>query len=132
MIKNIIADIERLPHQAPVRFVTEVIKDGEVDSISIVTFNEKPTLAAIVEAAAQNVIFIASLYRVYDGGVLTGMKHVVLHEVLESGSYRIESKISAQLDNFCIFTFELFRDEKVMASGEFNVVMKERDVPFSV
>ena len=126
MIKNIIADIERLPHQAPVRFVTEVIKDGENDAICMLEFSEKPTLAAIVEAAAQNVIFIASLYRVYDGGVLTGMKHVVLHETLEKGSYKIESIISAQLDNFCIFTFELFQNEKVMAEGEFNVVMKER------
>ena len=122
-----IADIERLPHQAPVRFVTEVIKDGEVDSISMVTFNEKPTLAAIVEAAAQNVIFIASLYRVYDGGVLTGMKNVSLIEPLEMGTYRIESKISAQLESFCIFSFQLFADKKLMVEGEFNVVMKKRE-----
>ena len=121
-----IADIERLPHQAPVRFVTEVIKDGEVDSISMVTFNEKPTLAAIVEAAAQNVIFIASLYRVYDGGVLTGMKNVSLIEPLEMGTYRIESKISAQLESFCIFSFQLFADKILMVEGEFNVVMNER------
>ncbi|RUM76747.1 MAG: hypothetical protein DSZ11_00145 [Sulfurovum sp.] len=121
-----IADIERLPHQAPIRFVTEVIKDGENDAISMVEFNEKPTLSSIVESAAQNVIFITSLYRVYDGGVLTGMKHILLHQTLEKGIYRIESKISAQLDSFCIFTFQLFQNEKVMVEGEFNVVMKKR------
>jgi len=122
-----IADIDRLPHKAPVRFVSEVIKDGEVDSISMVTFKEKPTLSAIVEAAAQNVIFIASLYRVYDGGVLTGMKNISFKESIEMGTYKIESKISAQLDSFCIFTFELFSDERVVAMGEFNVIMKERE-----
>lgn len=122
-----IADIDRLPHKAPVRFVSEVIKDGEVDSISMVTFKEKPTLSAIVEAAAQNVIFIASLYRVYDGGVLTGMKNISFKESIEMGTYKIESKISAQLDSFCIFTFELFSDERVVAIGEFNVIMKERE-----
>jgi hypothetical protein len=126
-----IADINRLPHKAPVRFVREVIKDGEDDAISMLEFLESPTLSAVVESAAQNVIFIASLYRVYDGGVLTGMKNIVRHEKLESGSYRIESKISAQLDNFCIFTFELFRDERVVAEGEFNVVMKRRDIPLT-
>jgi len=122
-----IADIDRLPHKAPVRFVSEVIKDGEVDSISMVTFKEKPTLSAIVEAAAQNVIFIASLYRVYDGGVLTGMKNISFKESIEMGTYKIESKISAQLDSFCIFTFELFSDKRVVAMGEFNVIMKERE-----
>lgn len=124
-----IADINRLPHQAPVRFLTEVIKDGEDDAISMLEFLEKPTLSAVVEAAAQNVIFIASLYKVYNGGVLTGMKNIILHDKLKSGKYRIESKISAQLDNFCIFSFELFRDNKVIAEGEFNVVMKARETP---
>ncbi len=122
-----IADINRLPHQAPVRFVKEVIKDGENDAICMLEFLEKPTLSAIVEGAAQNVIFIASLYRVYDGGVLTGMKNILCHEKLEKGTYRIESQISAQLDNFCIFSFKLFQDEKVMVEGEFNVVMKQRE-----
>ena len=121
-----IANINRLPHQAPVRFISEVLKDGEDDAISMLEFLEKPTLASVVEAGAQNVIFIASLYRVYDGGVLTGMKNIVRLEVLEKGTYRIESKISAQLDNFCIFTFELFQAERLMAEGEFTVVMKER------
>jgi len=121
-----IVDIERLPHQAPIRFVIEVIKDGENDAISMVEFKEKPTLSAVVESAAQNVIFISSLYHIYDGGVLTGMKHILLHQTLERGVYRIESKISAQLDSFCIFTFQLFQNEKVMVEGEFNVVMKER------
>lgn len=123
-----IADINRLPHQAPVRFLTEVIKDGEDDAICMLEFLEKPTLSAVVEAAAQNVIFIASLYKVYNGGVLTGMKNIILHDKLKSGKYRIESKISAQLDNFCIFSFELFRDNKVIAEGEFNVVMKAREM----
>ncbi len=126
-----IADINQLPHKAPVRFVREVIKDGENDAISMLEFLEPPTLASVVESAAQNVIFITSLYRIYDGGVLTGMKNIVRYERLEAGVYRIESKISTQLDSFCIFTFELFRNEKVVAEGEFNVVMKQRDMPLT-
>jgi len=121
-----IITIDKLPHKIPVKFIVEVIKNGENDAIAMVEFHEKPTLSAVVESAAQNVIFIASLYRVYDGGVLTGMKQILLHQTLEKGIYKIESKISAQLDNFCIFTFQLFQDEKVMAEGEFNVVMNKR------
>ncbi len=124
-----IVDIDRLPHKAPVRFISEVIKNGENDAISMLKFLEPPTLSSVVESAAQNVIFITSLYRIYNGGVLTGMKNIVRYEKLEAGAYRIESKISAQLDSFCIFTFELFRDERVVAEGEFNVVMNQREIP---
>jgi len=121
-----IIGIDKLPHKIPVRFIVEVIKNGENDAISMVKFHEKPTLSAVVESAAQNVIFISSLYRTYDGGVLTGMKQIVLHEPLEKRTYTIESRISTQLDSFCVFTFQLFKDEKVMVEGEFNVVMNKR------
>ena len=122
-----IVKIDKLPHKEPIRFIKEVVKNGRDDAISMIEFNEKPTLSAVVESAAQNVIFITSLYRLYNGGVLTGIKNVVFHKPLERGSYRVESKISTQLENFCLFSFEIFKDELLMASGEFNVVMNRRE-----
>ena len=122
-----IVKLDKLPHKAPVRFIKEVLKNGEDDAVSMIEFNEKPTLSAVVESAAQNVIFISSLYRLYEGGVLTGMKNVQFSNPLEQGVYRMESKIATQLDNFCLFSFEMFKDEVVMASGEFNVVMNKRE-----
>lgn len=126
MIREVVADVDRLPHKSPIRFLTEVLEAREDDAISMLEFLEPPTLSAIVESAAQNVIFIASLYRLYDGGVLTGMKNIISHEKLDRGVYRVESGISAQLDNFCIFNFQLFQESRLMAEGEFNVVMKKR------
>ena len=121
-----VEDINRLPHLAPVRFVKEVLVAGEVDSACIVAFEEEPTLAAIVEAAAQNVIFIASLYRDFDGGVLTAMKKVKLLKDLEKGSYKVESIISARLDNFSIFTFKLSQNDEIFVEGQMSIVMKAR------
>lgn len=121
-----VEDINRLPHLAPVRFVKEVLVAGEVDSASIVEFEEEPTLAAIVEAAAQNVIFITSLYRDFDGGVLTAMKKVKLLKPLEKGSYKVESVISARLDNFSIFTFKLSQDDEIFVEGQMSIVMNAR------
>ena len=121
-----VEDINRLPHLAPVRFVKEVLVAGEVDSASIVEFEEEPTLAAIVEAAAQNVIFITSLYRDFDGGVLTAMKKVTLLKPLEKGSYKVESVISARLDNFSIFTFKLSQDDEIFVEGQMSIVMNAR------
>ena len=122
-----VEDINRLPHLAPVRFVTEVLVAGEKNSACIVEFVEEPTLAAIVEAAAQNVIFIASLYRDFDGGVLTAMKKVKLLKPLEKGSYKVESVISARLDNFSIFTFKLSQNDDICVEGQMSIVMKARE-----
>ncbi len=121
-----IVDINRLPHLAPVRFVTEVLKAGEVDSASMVTFEEVPTLSAIVESAAQNVIFITSLYRDFEGGVLTGMKRVKLLKNLEKGSYQVQSILSARLDNFSMFKFTLLKDNEIFVEGEMSIVMNHR------
>jgi hypothetical protein len=121
-----VEDIGRLPHKDPVRFITEVKIAAEDDAASLVEFKEKPTLAAIVEAAAQNVIFIASLYRIYDGGVLTGMKNIELLRELDAGVYRVESAVTARVDNYAIFRFNLSTEEGIFVEGEMNIVMEER------
>ena len=122
-----VEDINRLPHLAPVRFVKEVLVAGELNSACIVAFEEEPTLAAIVEAAAQNVIFIASLYRDFDGGVLTAMKKVNLLKPLKKGSYKVESAIAARLDNFSMFKFTLSQNNAIFVEGEMSIVMKARE-----
>ena len=121
-----VEDINKLPHLAPVRFVTEVLKAGEMDSTSMVTFEEVPTLSAIVESAAQNVIFITSLYRDFEGGVLTGMKRVKLLKNLEKGSYKVQSILSARLDNFSMFKFTLLKDNEIFVEGEMSIMMNHR------
>jgi hypothetical protein len=118
---------KKLPHKVPVRFIKEVEIEGEYHAISLVEFTETPTLSAVVEAAAQNVIFILSLYKDYDGGVLTGMKNIELSESLQAGIYRVESEISTQLESFCMLRFKLSKEDKSIVKGEISIVMKERD-----
>ncbi|NEW60921.1 hypothetical protein GSY74_06455 [Sulfurovum sp. bin170] len=117
----------KLPHKAPVRFIKKVEVEGENHAVSLVEFTETPTLSAVVEASAQNVIFILSLYRDYDGGVLTGMKNIELFELLHSGVYRVESRISTQLESFCMLNFRLSKEERTIVKGEMSIVMRERD-----
>jgi len=117
----------KLPHKAPVRFIKEVLEEGEDYAISIVEFDETPTLSAIVEASAQNVIFILSLFEIYHIGVLTGMKNIKLHQKLNAGTYRVETNIFASLDNFYIFTFKLFdNNDTLIVDGEITILLEER------
>lgn len=117
---------KRLPHKYPVRFIKEVLEEGESHAVSLLEFKEKPTLPAVVEAAAQNVVFIASMYREYDGGVLTGMKNVELLEELHAGEYTVHSAIGARIEHFCTIKFELLEQTKIVAQGEMNIVMQRR------
>ena len=116
---------EYLPHKKPVRFIKELIEGGKNHSISLVDFIETPTLSAVVEAAAQNVIFITSVNKDYDGGVLTRMKKVKRFKNLKIGTYRIESHIVAQIDNYANFKFLLSKDGEIYTEGEMNITMKE-------
>jgi len=117
----------KLPHKAPVRFIKEVLEEGEDYAISIVEFDEAPTLSAIVEASAQNVIFILSLFEIYHIGVLTGMKNIKLHQKLNVGTYRVKTEIFARLDNFYMFTFKLFdNNDTIIVDGEITILLEER------
>jgi len=117
----------KLPHKAPVRFIKEVLEEAEDYAISIVEFDETPTLSAIVEASAQNVIFILSLFEIYHIGVLTGMKNIKLHQKLNAGTYRVKTKIFARLDNFYMFTFKLFdNNDTIIVDGEITILLEER------
>ncbi len=117
---------DRLPHKEPVRFIEKVELEAKNHSISLVKFKEKATLASVVEAAAQNIIFIKSLYEEFDGGVLTGMKNIELLDELGEGIYRVESTVLAKLDNFCTLSFVLSRENKPVVKGQINIVMEER------
>ena len=118
---------EKLPHKAPVKFIKEVIQEGENHALSIVEFDEVPTLSAIVESAAQNVIFILSLFEIYHIGVLTGMKDIKLHRELKKGTYLVHTEIFASLDNFYIFKFELSDNDKtIVVDGEITILLERR------
>ena len=118
---------EKLPHKEPVKFIKEVIDEGKNHAVSIVEFDEEPTLSAIVEASAQNVIFILSLFDKYHIGMLTGMKEVKLYQDLKAGTYRVKTEIFANLDNFYMFKFELF-DKKgtIVVDGEITILLERR------
>jgi len=117
---------DHLPHKKPVRFIEEVLEEGEEHAVSLVVFHEKPTLSAMVEAAAQNIIFISSLNRIFNGGVLTLMKNVNLLNELEAGTYKVKSEIVARIDNYATFKFDLSIDGETFVTGEINLVMNRR------
>ncbi len=117
---------KKLPHKYPVRFIKEVEIEREDDAISLVEFKEKPTLSALLEAGAQNTVFIQSLYAKFDGGVLSSIKYAELLAPFEAGVYRVKSSIVSRLDPFVVVAFVFLQQEDILAKGEINIVMNPR------
>ncbi len=117
---------EQLPHKAPVKFIKTVEVEGENHAVSLVEFNDKPTLSAVVEAAAQNIIFIKSIFNNNYNGVLTGMKNVQLLKELDSGIYTVTTDKLAELDNFFILKFILSKEDDIYADGEVSIYRESK------
>ncbi len=117
---------EKLPHKEPVKFIKEVEAEGENHAVSIVEFKQKPTLSAVVEAAAQNIVFITSIFKGTYKGVLTGMKNIELLGEIESGLYRVHTEKKAELDDFFILEFEMLKGGEVVVRGEINIYRESK------
>ncbi len=118
--------IETLPHKEPVRFIKEVEISEENDARSIVDFKTIPTLAASVEAAAQNVIFIKSIPRHHSAGFLTGMKNIKQLIKFDKNVYVVRTEVVARLQNYYLLGFVMYEQElgDEVASGQFNIIVK--------
>jgi hypothetical protein len=55
------------------------------------------------------------------------MKKVQLLKPLKKGTYKVESAITARLDNFSMFSFKLSQENEVFVEGQMSIVMKARE-----
>ena len=117
---------EKLPHKPPVRFIKEVIESADTYAVSLVHFDTSPTLSATVEAAAQNIVFILSVFKEGYMGVLTAAKSVKLHEPPDKGTYRVYTEKTAEFEDFFMLHFTLTREEKLYVSGEISIYREKQ------
>ena len=121
----------KLPHQKPILFVKTVIESAEHDANTEVEFPYNPTLAMMVEAAAQSSAFVrvskekaaANLPQDCAEGMLIGLKKVSLHEKSCHCSQRIAITYSGNLQNFFSFDFSVSEGERSICSGTLNVIL---------
>lgn len=118
--------LSKLPHKDPVRFIKTVQKEEDDYAVSLVEFKDVPTLSTVVEAAAQNIIFIKSIFKDSYKGVLTGMKNIELLGEIDKGIYTMHTKKIGGLDNFFVCNFECFKEGKKIAHGEISIYRESK------
>jgi len=112
-----------LPHQPPIRFAKYIISKEE-DSAKIFTeFPQLPSLAMLVEAAAQSCAALESGDN--KEGYLLALKNIKLHEELTKNSYTIIVSKEHDFGNMIYVGFEVMDGTVKVADGYLTVAIQE-------
>jgi hypothetical protein len=109
----------KLPHQAPIRFAKYVISKEENTAVVKVKFDTIPSLPMIVEAAAQSSAALSDTESKM--GFLVTLKNIKLLEKLNALEYDIKVSLEHQFEDFRYFSFEVYYNNILVATGVFIV-----------
>lgn len=113
-----------LPHQAPVKFAKYIISKDETSAIVRVEFDSLPSLAMLIEAAAQSsAAFGSESTESVEMGFLVTLKNIKLLNEPSSLEYDAKITFEHKLNNLRYFNFEMSTKESVIASGTFVIAI---------
>ena len=115
-----------LPHLAPIKFVKN-ISYKELNKARVeVEFNEVPSLAMMVEAAAQSSSVIGN--EDVDIAYLVSMKNIQLLTPPTQNRFEIEVINEHNLENMKYISFNVFEKEKIIVNGSFIISLNLKKV----
>lgn len=116
-----------LPHLPPIKFATETLTCKDQQATVRCEFPTLPTLAMLVEAAAQSTMAVLNT-DVAMNGFLVLIKDTVLHVKPKSLIAIVEVEMRLSLGNSSEFYFEVLEKPagERYASGSFVIVLEER------
>ncbi len=111
-----------LPHLAPIRFAKYIISKDEASALVRVEFDSPPSLAMLVEAAAQS---SGAFSNGEDKmGFLVTLKNIKLLEKAKALEYDVRVTYQHALDTLTYFSFEVNDKERIIASGVFVIALQ--------
>lgn len=111
-----------LPHQDPIRFAKYIISKDETSALVRVEFTSLPSLAMLVEAAAQSSGAFSEAEEKM--GFLVTLKNVKLLQKAEALEYDIRVTYQHSLDALTYFSFEVISAKRLIASGVFVIAIQ--------
>jgi len=113
-----------IPHLPPIRFVKSLLYcDSQSASVKI-AFEEIPTLAMLVEAAAQSSSGIEDDDNKAKMGFLVSLKNVELLQELKLLEYTADIELVHKSDNFKSLLFTIKQNKKTVAKGTFSIALQ--------
>jgi hypothetical protein len=108
----------KLPHLPPLLFAKEVLEHDETSATVLCQFPYPPTLAMLVEAAAQSSSAVDS--KEVKEGFLVSVSDAALHKKVMEKKVAITVKNECTMGTMTIFTFNIAN----IADGRFTVHVK--------
>lgn len=110
-----------LPHQDPIRFAKYIISKESNRARVKIEFDEIPSLAMMIEAAAQSSAAIG------EGdakmGFLVSLKNVKLLQTPLKKSLEVEIVNEHNMENMKMMNFDIFDDETKVSTGSFMIAI---------
>jgi len=112
-----------LPHKAPILFVKKVLQRDEKSAKVLVAFEEIPSLAMLIEAAAQGSAALG------DGsakmGFLVSLKNIKQTQEVSSKEFEIDVVNENDLGTMRAVSFEVFEKKVSVANGSLVIKLEE-------
>ncbi|WP_428025203.1 hypothetical protein [Arcobacter sp.] len=113
-----------LPHQKPIKFVKNIIKQKDNKAIISCSFPFLPTLSMICEASAQATIAFSPTKEDIKIGFLISLKNIEQLQELTQNEYLIELEKSFTFGSMTEFSFKLLNDNQLFAQGELTIALE--------
>lgn len=114
-----------LPHLKPLRFLKEIVDKNLDIAKTRVEFDSVPSLAMLVEAAAQSASALG------DGktktAYLAALKNIKLLCPLNEKNFEIEVQNQHSLENMKLISFSVFEKKVTVASGSFTIAIESEN-----
>ncbi|MCF6172176.1 MAG: hypothetical protein L3J44_00055 [Campylobacteraceae bacterium] len=117
----------QIPHLPPVRFVKSLLYSDKTTASVKIAFEEIPTLAMLIESAAQSSSGIKNSDNVAKMGFLISLKNVKLLKEIYSLQYIVNIKLMHKVDSFKSLSFVILQENDTVATGSFSIVIGHLD-----
>ena len=110
-----------LPHREPIRFAKEIISKESNRARVRIGFDEIPSLAMMIEAAAQSSAAIGQ--STVKMGFLVSLKNVKLLTPPTKTTLEVEVVNEHSMENMKMMSFDIFEDETKVSTGSFMIAL---------
>ncbi len=110
----------QLPHIKPIRFADKIIYSNQESARVSISFEILPSLAMMVEAAAQSSAALSSDNPVKEGFLLA-MKDIVLIQKPTKKSLEVEIKLIHSFKEMYLIDFQVFEDVCLIVTGNLTI-----------
>ena len=114
----------KLPHLAPLKFVTSILLQSPEKARTEVTFETSPTLSMLVESAAQSTCALSSPMNVKKA-FLVSMKNVILLQQPVKKIFEVNVIHIHTFENMNLIDFEVYDSSTIIASGSITLAIEE-------